>query len=588
MQHIGGRFILLFIVVIVLWWGAVVLANLNLQGAIYGWNVGPNGTLINVTPGLPAARAGLRVGDRIDWASFLIRGRANITLDQDVPPGSSLNVAYFRGALRHSAIITPATVPFEEQTIQNATAVPGLVLAIIAAALVFLRPSRMTWGLLLCSLQGFYPNVFTHWAQQSVPHFLFVNGVYAILISLYAGGLLTFVARFPANRPAGALVWVDRAAIPAGAFYGAVYLYIDYALAFSNSPPASWALAFLDYIGILLLLLTALSALVAAYVLNTGSNRQRIVPVLAALTLNVAAQTAGIVGSALFTSTALYTVLNSFTMLSLLLLAAAVLHAVLRHRVFDVSFAISKTVVYTIVTSVVVGVFVLIDFVSGKLLSGLRVTLVLEACAALAFGIWLNAIHNRIDRFVDRVLFRKRHLAEARLERAARSLPHAQSHEYIDDVLVTEACDALELASAAVFRKTETGYARMRAMGWETQHASALSGDDRLVVALKAELQPIDLTQIHRAAHDFPSELAQPLLALPFVARHEIVGFVLYGGHAGGEAIDPDEQRVLERLAHASAAAYEYLHATALQDEARQLRTENALLRQLSGVPSNG
>ncbi len=98
-----------------------------------------------------------------------------------------------------------------------------------------------------------------------------------------------------------------------------------------------------------------------------------------------------------------------------LALAAAVLYAVLKRRVFDLSFAVSKTLVYR----------------SSPRSPSAPSFLLLEVCVALGFGIWLNAMHNGIDHFVDRVLFRRRHLAEVTIE----------------------TCDALDLSSAAVFRK---------------------------------------------------------------------------------------------------------------------------------------
>ena len=75
-----------------------------------------------------------------------------------------------------------------------------------------------------------------------------------------------------------------------------------------------------------------------------------------------------------------------------------------------------------------------------------------------------------------------------------------------------------------------------------------------------------------------PPALAQPILAIPLVVRHDLIAFVLYGGHKTGEAIDPDEQKTLANLAHAAASAYEHIHAKALLAESTTLRAENAML----------
>lgn len=209
----------------------------------------------------------------------------------------------------------------------------------------------------------------------------------------------------------------------------------------------------------------------------------------------------------------------------------------------------------------------------------------LEAFAALAFGIWLNALHARIDRFVDSVLFRRRHLAEARLERAAKTLVHAESATVIDETLVVEPCDALALAAAAVFRADGGVFVRTSAQGWdgddnaaEEPYVEHLTRNDRLVVTLLAELQPIDLTDVSWIPAGVPHGLRQPLLAAPFVVRHELLGFALYSGHVGGEALDPDEKASLSRLAVAAAVAYEHVNAKAMLAETERLRAQNQLL----------
>jgi hypothetical protein len=198
-----------------------------------------------------------------------------------------------------------------------------------------------------------------------------------------------------------------------------------------------------------------------------------------------------------------------------------------------------------------------------------------------------------------RVLFRRRYLAQERLERVGRTLEHAESAPFVDEALVVEPCDAFALASAAVFRRAESGaYERALARGWEGA-ASTFGSDDRLVVNLLAELATVELAGIRRPQADMPGGIAQPLLALPLVVRHDMDGFVLYGGHVGGEGLDPDEVGVLEQLVHAAAGAYEHIRTKAVIAESDELRTENAILvreqrllremiETLRGVPPSG
>ncbi|MBV8246634.1 MAG: hypothetical protein JOZ38_11975 [Candidatus Eremiobacteraeota bacterium] len=385
------------------------------------------------------------------------------------------------------------------------------------------------------------------------------------------------MSRFPKDRPHGPLAIVDRLAVPIGATVTALILALDALVLLSPVPPPGALLIALQVIAPLIAVI-ALVSLAATYQLTHGSDRQRILPVLVTFTVLLACLAASDAYNTYFTAGIWQDIGNWAIDAAALALAVAVAHGVIRHRVIDVSFVVSRTLVYTVLTSLVVGTFALIDFLSGKFLEHLGIAYVLEAGAALAFGVWMNSLHSRVDHFVDRVLFRRRHLAEARLERTGRTLSHAENERFIDEALVIEACDALDLASGAVFRLNDGAFARAFDQGWDDRQVQMLGHDDHLIVNLSAELATIDLLTVRWPRHDVPHGLEHPILAMPFVVRHGLIGFVLYGGHRGGEAIDPDERRTLERLVESATAAYERLRAKALQAEADELRAENARL----------
>jgi hypothetical protein len=53
----------------------------------------------------------------------------------------------------------------------------------------------------------------------------------------------------------------------------------------------------------------------------------------------------------------------------------------------------------------------------------------------------------------------------------------------------------------------------------------------------------------------------------------------LYGDHCTGEDLDPDERRILRRLAAAAAAGYGHVATTELRDRLAMAQAENAQLR---------
>jgi hypothetical protein len=578
-HKVARTLVLALIASLVVFWAAILIATWGIPSGIFGWNLAPNGTrLMYVSPGKPAYQAGLRVGNRIDWSSLSVLGRANLGLVQPVSADKRLTVIFYDGSRIRKATLVPELWPYVTKAQRLSTAA-GLFLILIGIALVQMRPSRMTWSFLCASLVTGAPMYMTIWGQDAPWKFLIANGFVAILGGVSSAGILIFMSRFPTNTPRGPLVLLDRIAVPIGAAVATLGIYIDIDTIVSSVPPAREAVFINEYLLEISLIVVALGALIVAYALTKGSDRQRIIPVLVAFTFYVAASMAYLIYRALYTEAIGFAVLSLLQALATLSLAISVANGVIRHRVLDVSFVVSRTLVYTILTSLLVAVFALIDFVSGQLLERLQITLLLEACAALAFGIWLNAIHARIERFVDRVLFRRRHLAEAHLERTGKALLHAESPSFVDEALVIEACDALALSSAAVFRIDGERFARVQSRGWEKADVQNLERGDHLVVNLLSELEPIDMADVRWPRTDIPSGINQPLLAIPLVVRHDMLGFVLYGGHVGGEAIDPDEKKTLARLADAAAAAYEHIESKTLIAQTNELRTQNTLLQ---------
>ena len=242
-----------------------------------------------------------------------------------------------------------------------------------------------------------------------------MNGFVAFLTGLAVAGLLMFISRFPKDEPRGVLVYLDRLAVPIGALVTVSWLALDVIVVFSSTAPPTWLLFLLTELLTPLITCVVLAALVVSYSHAAGEDRQRILPVLASFALLAVATTMLALYRFNFTGGFASYLVNFVIAAAQVLVAIAVVHGVVRNRVIDLSFAISRTLVYTVLTSILVGTFALIDFASAKLLEHLQIALLLEALAALAFGIWLKALHTRVEAFVDRTLFRTRHSAEARL-----------------------------------------------------------------------------------------------------------------------------------------------------------------------------
>ena len=561
---------------------AWAIATWSEPGAIFGWNLAADGvTIVHVEPGAPAANAGIANGDKIVYSSMPLLGRINLLLTEAVNPNAVLTFVVARSGSQRSVTLHPIPLPASLGVAYAAGEIGAVAFGLVGLVLVTLRPSRMTWGCALIAPAIVVPVSAGLWEQHagSDAAFAFQIGT-AILYALSTFGLLTFASRFPTDDPGGLALWTDRAALPFACLTAAIYFYVDYGIFVASAPPHYWALAMQDYGISILEAVAVLATLFWTYESADRAMRSRVLPVIATFGLVVLAETVAQFVNQTSSSPNAFIGSTSFTSLAILLLAAAIAYGVVKHRVIDVNFIISRTIVYTILTVFVVAVFSLIEYVFGKVLEHQGVATFLEIAAAVGLGLSLNVLHGRLDGLIDRTIFRKRHLAEKRLEAASQTLSHANSTSFVEEMLVAEPVDAFELASAAVFRRNGSAFKRENAAGWSSEDAVELTEDDHLVARLRAELQPVKIAELRWPREDVPKGLAQPLYAVPIASGHKLAAVALYGGHTGGEDLDPDERRSLRELAAGAALAYDHLTAEELQRTIEELRGENEALRQ--------
>ncbi|HXW77576.1 MAG TPA: hypothetical protein VEJ20_09210, partial [Candidatus Eremiobacteraceae bacterium] len=481
---------------------SVALAALAMQVAhfsdvpgVYGWNTGPDGvTVTSTVPEFPAAQAGIQPGDRVDYSTLSLAGRLNTDGPQALGPDEPLTVQFWRDGQMHTITMRARSEPvFRLRGIT--TGMAGFIVLAVGTVLVLLRASRVTWGFLIVGF-GEIAQIFVYRFGSSVEllwsHLAFVAGIAAGW-----AGLLMFVSRFPTDEPKGWLRILDRAAIPVPMLYFVIWLYIGANFAFSSTPPAFAALLLVQYVFPAVIGVTALLALLSAAIVAKGSARQRLLPVLATFALWSAISAASVSLNSIFTTEWGIAFVPMAAAISLTLFAIATAYGVARHRVIDVTFIISRTVVYTLLTAILIGVFAIVDILVARWLERSQLAIVIELVVAVLMGVWLRTMHRRIDHFVDSVLFRRRHLAERRLARVAKTLPHAANAAFVDESLVVEPAESLDLASSAIFRRNGDGrFDRRFAQGWSDGTAASLDASDHLVVQLEAELDVVRLTDV--------------------------------------------------------------------------------------------
>src|SRR5579872_1047101 len=542
----------------------------------------------------PADRAGLKVGDEIDIAStnrdyqFLVAGSPGTNL-----PGQRVVVPIMRGATERyvTMVSRPETMDTAAQVLIVGRELAMLLFVGVGAALVLLRPSITTWAFYAYCL-GLNPAprpglLFYMLSPSSSLLGVIVHGFIA-----YAGwmGVALFAVLFLHEESRGWRRWACRLLPYALLIFWGLGTYLRlacYRFGWPEERVLTLALSLES-----LFILVALYAFVETYVLSRGADRQRIKWVIAGFAVALVAQTIsnGNLPDWVYNSWPDW-VYGSLK-LAMVVVPLTVAYAVVRHRIIDVSFVANRALVYGVLTTLLVGVFALVDWLFIDKLKLARLGTIAEMGVAVAGGFWFNGLHRRVDSLIDATFFRQRHKAERQLARVAAALPLATTAGAVANCVVNEPVRAMLLASAALFRRDRDGvYAREQSEGWDASTLLRLDdSDETLLMLAQAEGGPLSLFDHPWRTEGVPSGPAHPVLALPIIVRRELAAIVFYGAHVHGEALDPDEIKAIASLAPGAAAAYDHLDAEAMQQQVasmqKTIEIQQALLAEAQIQPA--
>jgi hypothetical protein len=559
--------------------GGLDLRQIWVPLGIFGYDTNNDLVVISVDNGSPAAKAGMQVGDTVDLQMTPAQFRFSVANGYTLVPGQSATFGLIHRGVRR--LVTLTATPAERIHFLAAylMAVVGIAVLWVAlgAALVLLRPSLTTWGFFIYCLAlnpfgyAIAPVLFPFpWPYIELSVFYF--------IAAGATGLTIFALCF-LNEPLKG--WRLSALRLVPWLFVALFIWELFKLYQQTwiGGPMGELISRIDMTIYVVTALAGLYLLVDTYVRARGVDRQRIRWVVVAFVLNLTTYFVEwlLVDYVLSTPDWVFRVLQ----LSNIILPLAVAYAVIKYRVIDVSFVVSRALVYGTLTTLLAGVFYAIDWFFTDYLRVARFGTVVEVGAAIAVGIWFKAFHMRLDALIDATFFRRRHKAEIQLARVAAAMPLATTMSAVAECLVSEPFQALALASAALFRRTSGGvYVREDSEGWDSSDLSKLDDSDQTLLMLaQAEGGPLSLYEHRWRTEGVPTGPARPVLALPIIVRRELAAIVFYGSHIHGEGLDPDEIKAIAGLAPGAAAAYDHLEAEAMKRRLEAMAAENESLR---------
>jgi hypothetical protein len=229
--------------------------------------------------------------------------------------------------------------------------------------------------------------------------------------------------------------------------------------------------------------------------------------------------------------------------LGFLVVPVVLTYSLLNRRLIDIGFIFNRAAVFAAVSLVLIGAFVLAEWLLTEWLreASHATNLLAGAALALALGLSVRAVHRRIDRLVDGVFFRKRYEDERAIETFALETPY-----------ITDRTILLQRTSAVLARHTDASSVELL-LDDGAGRFGEIAESDPAIVRLRATREPVRL-------HELPEESSVTGdLAFPMVARGHLRGAIVLGARESGESYAPDEAAAIAHLGQSVGAALDAL-----------------------------
>jgi hypothetical protein len=228
-------------------------------------------------------------------------------------------------------------------------------------------------------------------------------------------------------------------------------------------------------------------------------------------------------------------------------LALGIAYPILRHRLVDLNILISRATVFTIVSLILVAIFVTVEWGAAKAfervlgistdrgdVTSQAITLVL----VIALGLSARSIHRFVDNGMMRAFFRKRLEGLAEIQSCANEIDVATDMRAVAKIAVSTVVRSLDIDGCAVYLQREASYVRAAAAG-EPDLPERYGLNDVPALKLRRWRRHLEL-----------DEGSRDRLFLPMLVRGDLLGFIVCGAKIDRTAFLEDEIAALTLLAH--------------------------------------
>ncbi|HKE36736.1 MAG TPA: GAF domain-containing protein [Candidatus Baltobacteraceae bacterium] len=228
-------------------------------------------------------------------------------------------------------------------------------------------------------------------------------------------------------------------------------------------------------------------------------------------------------------------------------LALGIAYPILRHRLVDLNILISRATVFTIVSLIIVVLFVTVEWGASKVLEqALGVTIERASIPAqsltlvlvIVLGLSARWIHKFVETTMMRAFFRKRLRGLAEIEACAQEVDVATDVRAIVSLAVSTVVRSLDVRGCAIYTYDGSAYVRAASTG-EIDLPERYGFNDVPPLKLRRWRRHVELTAG-----------SPDTLFLPMLVRGDLLGFIACGAKIDRTAFLDDEVMPLTQLAH--------------------------------------
>ncbi len=503
----------------------------------------------SIDPSGPSYRAGVRRGDLVDLRANNLADRFSL-LGQPLSE-RSVTLSIRRGSSEQMVAVTPGPADLRRRW-DAFFYWPGLVWIALLAALIAWRRSHVREMRLLCLALVSY----ALW-EVTAP-FAFAAPWTWVYVAFRVGNVLFGASSVGFWAACASCFGAPLSKLRRGAA-GLCYILVAVSVVLGGAAVLGYITLWFDPISLsspdasvpfVLALLAALGCSVFAIEASQGIERVRAAWLLAPLALLFLVRSVLDTAAGDLPSYAAFIAISYVYSVVLFVTPLVVAYVALSRRLLDVGFVLNRAAVFGIVSSIVIGAFILVEWAASQwLVSASHTTsVVVGMIVALALGLSLRYIHKYVDSFVDHVFFRRRHEDEAALRRFAHESAYITDRGILLDRATREVLEHTNARDATILLRTGAG-------GYVAGRADTVTNvgeNDPGIVALKAWSKPVSL-------HALSGSELHGDVAFPMISRGDLLGALVCGPKRDGEAYAPDESDALFALAREVGVALDTL-----------------------------